>query len=298
MVKKAKGIAGGEESKRDNVKWMESMDLVLIDALLEQQLNDNRCDGTFTTTAYSNILKICRDELNLSLDKDHLKNCIKTLKNHFNVCHDLFKSLSGFAWNPISKFFEAEFEVWKALLEAKPHAKKWRSIEINHYDKLYDLFAKDRANGEGAMTAKEKGADIEQHDEVSFDSFDLPSATVHSQVTNSSKGGSKRKLSIMNSFDKHVEVLDSRIKNVAEAIRERNIITEKGITILEKGRPHLYFEEEIYAELVSIGTPNHLLLDALLFLGKSQSKVRSLFAFPRERRLEMLLKMMCPTNEA
>ena len=59
MVKKAKGIVGGEESKRDNVKWTESMDLVLVDALLEQQLNGNRCDGTFTTTAYNNVLKFC-----------------------------------------------------------------------------------------------------------------------------------------------------------------------------------------------------------------------------------------------
>ena len=102
----------------------------------------------------------------------------------------------------------------------------------------------------------------------------------------------------MNSFDKHVEVLDSSIKNMVEAIKKGNIIAEKGITIFEKGRPGLYSEEEIYAVLVSIGTLDHLLLDALLFLGKSQSKVRALFAFPRERRLEMLLKMMCPTNEA
>lgn len=159
------------------------------------------------------------------------------------------------------------------------------------------MSAKEKVQQWEKETSSTQGADIEQHDEVSFDSFDLPSTTIHSQVANSSKGGSKRKLSIMNSFDKHVEVLDSSIKNVVEAIREGNIIAEKGITIFEKGRPGLYSEEEIYAVLVSIGTLDHLLLDALLFLGKSQSKVRALFAFPRERRLEMLLKMMCPTNE-
>lgn len=74
--------------------------------------------------------------------------------------------------------------------------------------------------------------------------------------------------------------MDSSIKKLAEAIREGNIIAEKGITVLEKGRPRLYSKEEIYAELVSIGTSDHLLLDALLVLGKSQSKVRALFAFP------------------
>ena len=103
-----KSIAGGEESKKDNVKWTESMDLVQLDALLEQQLNSNKCDDTFTTTTYNSVLKICREDLNFSLDKDHLKNRIKTLKTHVNVCQDLFKSLSGFAWNPISKLFEIE----------------------------------------------------------------------------------------------------------------------------------------------------------------------------------------------
>lgn len=93
------------------------MDVVLIDASMGQQTNGNQVDGTFTTTAYSNVLKICQEELNLCLDKEHLKNRIKTLKSNFNACHDLFKSLSGFAWNPISKLFEAENEVWKTLIE-------------------------------------------------------------------------------------------------------------------------------------------------------------------------------------
>ncbi|KAK2648137.1 hypothetical protein Ddye_015626, partial [Dipteronia dyeriana] len=42
------------------------------------------------------------------------------------------------------------------VLKAKPNAKKWRHTPIHHYDKLSELFAKDRANGECAISAKEK----------------------------------------------------------------------------------------------------------------------------------------------
>ena len=41
------------------------------------------------------------------------------------------------------------------LVQAKPSAKKWRHTEIHHYDKLSELFARDRATGEGAVSVKE-----------------------------------------------------------------------------------------------------------------------------------------------
>lgn len=83
MAKKAKGSVDGDQPKKDTVKRTEVMDVVLIDALLEQQINGNRVNRTFTTTAYNNVLQIC-----------NLKNRIKTLKINFNPCHDLFKGLN------------------------------------------------------------------------------------------------------------------------------------------------------------------------------------------------------------
>ncbi|KAA8535447.1 hypothetical protein F0562_030450 [Nyssa sinensis] len=40
--------------------------------------------------------------------------------------------------------------------EAKSNAEKWRTTPINHYDKLCEMFPKDKATGAGAETAKEK----------------------------------------------------------------------------------------------------------------------------------------------
>ncbi|EXB29324.1 hypothetical protein L484_014056 [Morus notabilis] len=42
------------------------------------------------------------------------------------------------------------------LNHAKLNAKKWRHTEIQYYDKLSELFANDRANGQAAASAKEK----------------------------------------------------------------------------------------------------------------------------------------------
>ena len=97
MTKKTKTKVEGGQPKKDTVKWTESMDMVLLNALLEKQANGNGIDGTLTISAYNNVLKICREKLKYPFDKDHLKNRIKTLKINFNACYDLFKGLSGFS---------------------------------------------------------------------------------------------------------------------------------------------------------------------------------------------------------
>ena len=49
------------------------------------------------------------------------------------------------------------------FLETNPIAKKWRErkkIEIQHFEKLFDLFSKDMANGEGCIGSKEKNSSM------------------------------------------------------------------------------------------------------------------------------------------
>lgn len=109
---------------------------------------------------------------------------------------------------------------------------------------------------------------------------------------------------MMDSFDKHMEAMQSSIGGVVDVmkegnlvIRESNIIAEKGIDAIERGRPKVYSEEEVYAELLKIDVPDHIQLDAFLFLIKDSSKVRAFFAVPSERRLELLQKMMPSNNK-
>ncbi|KAF2304510.1 hypothetical protein GH714_032854 [Hevea brasiliensis] len=62
----------------------------------------------------------------------------------------------GIAWSPITKMLDAELEVWEALIQGKPSAKKWMCTEINHYYQLLLLCGKDRATGDATETTKEK----------------------------------------------------------------------------------------------------------------------------------------------
>ncbi|KAL6529689.1 hypothetical protein OROGR_015312 [Orobanche gracilis] len=87
--------------------------------------------------------------------KNHIKNRMKTLKCHFAEVYDLFHSLSGFAWNPITRKFEAD-GVWDDLIRDKPQATRWRKMQIKNYDILEELYGADRATGKHAKTAKQR----------------------------------------------------------------------------------------------------------------------------------------------
>jgi len=76
-----------------------------------------RVDGSWTTQAYNNILTNLHEVEFVNLNKNNVKNRQKVLKEKWSEVHDLFCSLSGFAWNNISKVFEAENEVWDELLQ-------------------------------------------------------------------------------------------------------------------------------------------------------------------------------------
>ncbi|WJX69211.1 hypothetical protein P8452_53489 [Trifolium repens] len=79
------------------------------------------------------------------MTKQHIKNRIKIMKDHFVESYELFGSLIGFSWNSITRRFEAEEEVWKDLIREKPHAAKWKTMQIKHYDVLRELLGIDRA---------------------------------------------------------------------------------------------------------------------------------------------------------
>ena len=130
---------------------------------------------------------------------------------------------------------------------------------------------------------------VENLEEVTGDYFESLSPQCNSQVNNTTKSV-KRKISMIESLDKYAENLQSGLTSVADALREGNIIAERG-------RPHIYSEEEVYAELLNIEVPEHLQLDAFLFLIKSAAKIRAFFAVPRERRYELLLKLMFPGGQ-
>ena len=105
------------ESKVINMRCTDDMDDFLLNVMLEEQNNGNRPNGTWSSHAYLNMSKKCSASFGYAVEKGNIKNCIKTLKGTFHSCHDIFKNMSGFAWNPITRLFKAENEVWEPLID-------------------------------------------------------------------------------------------------------------------------------------------------------------------------------------
>ena len=109
-----KGKSVGTDSgtgSREFIKWTEDMDEKLLNALIEEARLGNMVDGSWTTQAYNNIVTNLNQLGFASMTKNNVKNRQKVLKEKWREVHDLFSSLSGFAWSSLSMRFEAEEEV-------------------------------------------------------------------------------------------------------------------------------------------------------------------------------------------
>ena len=100
-------------------------------------------------------------------------------------------------------------------------------------------------------------------------------------------------------IEKQFEVINSGINGVADALKEGNVIAEKGILIAErqvalaeKSRPKVYTEEEVYEALDKIGVPRAIIVDAIIHLLKNPVDLRTFFAVPADMRLGLLYKLM------
>ncbi|XP_057754810.1 uncharacterized protein At2g29880-like [Arachis stenosperma] len=128
------------------------MDEVLLNTLAEEALKDNRHDGSWTTEAYDNVVKTLSIAIGPNITKNYIKNRMKTLKDHFAETYDLFHHLSGFAWNPVTRKFEAEKKVWQNFIK--------------------ELFEADRAIGKGAATSRERIQQLDRDPIDLNDSFE------------------------------------------------------------------------------------------------------------------------------
>uniref|UniRef100_A0A0D9VYY4 Uncharacterized protein n=1 Tax=Leersia perrieri TaxID=77586 RepID=A0A0D9VYY4_9ORYZ len=129
---------------REAVVWSDKMSEYLIDALLHQQAIGNRSEGRFLTAAFDSVITGVADRFGVTIDRSNIKNRLKSIKESFHECENLFEKESGFKWSAMTKKFYADPNVWREYIERKPEAKKWINKTIDHYDRLLELFGKDR----------------------------------------------------------------------------------------------------------------------------------------------------------
>lgn len=137
-------IKPGHASGRDAVFWSDKMNEYLIDSLLHQQAIGNRSEAKFFSVAYDSIITGVGERFGVAIDRNNIKNRLKHIKESFNECKNLFGEDSRIKWCPESGRFNADPNVWRELIERKPEAKKWMTKTIDHYDRLMELYGKDR----------------------------------------------------------------------------------------------------------------------------------------------------------
>ncbi|KAF7067646.1 hypothetical protein CFC21_073508 [Triticum aestivum] len=188
------GSNGGSASRphgRDMVIWTEEMNEYLIDALMHQQDIGNRsAEGRFLTGAYESVITGVGERFGVVIDRSNIKNRLKHVKDMFHECENLFDKQSGIKWNPATRRFHADPQVWREFIERKPEAKKWMTKTIDHYDRLLELFGKDRAPpaSENLKGPSKKKARIEppkdrpQRHQTSSNGFELAIVQGSNQV--------------------------------------------------------------------------------------------------------------------
>ncbi|RYR14490.1 hypothetical protein Ahy_B04g071069 [Arachis hypogaea] len=112
MPNKGNKTTKNNQPSKDNLRWSDNMNEVLLNALVEETFKGNRHNSFWTTKVYANVVKILSIAIGPHITKNYIKNKTKTLKDHFAKAYDLFHHLSEFAWNNlVTRKFEAEEEV-------------------------------------------------------------------------------------------------------------------------------------------------------------------------------------------
>ncbi|XP_028082968.1 uncharacterized protein LOC114284260 [Camellia sinensis] len=137
------------EIDKKHLKWNNQIDVVLIDSLLDQMLKGRKIGGSFTSSAYRAANNAVSTKFSVHCDSSHVRNWLKTLKRNLAVAKDMLTTDIGFRYNHSTQLIEA-------TAGAKPKASQFRYAPIQNFQKLCQLFEKDRATGSLAIGPKEK----------------------------------------------------------------------------------------------------------------------------------------------
>ncbi|XP_076897544.1 uncharacterized protein LOC143550858 [Bidens hawaiensis] len=309
----------GNNGKKEHFKWTKMMDEAFIQAMITQKDKGYKINESFTSKAYTNMIEELTTKLQMVITKNHLKHRLKTLKERFSQWYDMFQgtSLSGFSWNYETQLIEAEDGVWDKLIASKPDAVKLKTKRVSNYNEMLELFARDRASGAHAETAKERNARLQKNDKIKVETIaELDDLLASEEVTPENQYN----------FDDDIQVLDSLVSspepssnakkckskkrkleqedevfnlklmncldNVANAILEGNKILAETNKIFDRAYHSEFTGEEICKELEPMGFEPHEIPDALIYLANNQAKAKTLFSCPFQMRVGILKGMM------
>ena len=75
----------------------------------------------------------------------------------------------------------------------------------------------------------------------------------HSYSCETSSKKTKKPVQMVEILEKQMNIFQSEIDNMTVSVRQGNKIAKEGLVIMERGRPHFYFEDEVFSKLVKVG---------------------------------------------
>ncbi|RYR42698.1 hypothetical protein Ahy_A08g039150 [Arachis hypogaea] len=251
----------GDTSIKDNLRWTEEMDAFFLDALIEECNKRNRVDGTFTTTAYDNVLETLKASFGNHLRKDNLKNRLKTLKDHFGT---------------------------------RPDAKTWMRTPIKHYDNLYFIYGQDRITENIAGSAKERNKSMAKMkktinlNEDEYQGFDYMLKDGNNYYDKSLGIALKQMLTAerqAETAEKQDMLVERQVLIAEEQIQVAKIqaqAVERGITFLKQSRARIYSENDVYNEIKKLGVVKEIFWSCYRFLCRDERAKGEFFDVPFE----------------
>ncbi|KAL5862280.1 hypothetical protein ACOSQ3_003561 [Xanthoceras sorbifolium] len=214
------GISQINEQKRRGVRraWTKEEEEVLLSILDEIVASGARADcGYFKSGTLKNMetrLAIVLPNCGLKANP-HLESKLKFWKKQYGVVYDMLNT-SGFGWNDVRKCIEVDSdEVWKSYVQHHKQAEGFRGKHFPLYERLANIFGKDRSTGKMAQTPDQQVADLEEGD-----NFSNEFETAENFSLTSMKKSSRLADAMASSMNKFSDVIKEAIDKTTEAFKE------------------------------------------------------------------------------
>ncbi|KAK9291825.1 hypothetical protein L1049_019775 [Liquidambar formosana] len=158
--KKGKKVAEDEKNigedcnsvDQKKFRWTLEIDCELANQLRDERSMGNKGDGGWKPCAYNSCSSVLSTQFSKAITPDNARHRVKLWKKYYGIVSDILAQ-SGFNWDASKQMITVDEEpAWKDYIKSHKDAKQFRWKVIPNWDDIVDLYAKDRATGEGAKT--------------------------------------------------------------------------------------------------------------------------------------------------
>lgn len=156
------------DEDQSRAKWSTSLEKIFVELMLEQVLQGNRSNNSFSKKAWNYICDEFNRQTGLNFHKQQLKNRHGVLRRLYNSLK-LLLDQDGFSWDESRGLAIAEDEVWAKYIEEHPEVESIRFKGCLVYEQLHGIFSDLESDGKSAFAATTQMDDLPSQDQSKLD---------------------------------------------------------------------------------------------------------------------------------